>query len=160
MSAPAWLLDAIHATESACVPTVPNPINQPWVQDDRPEAPINKGVEKNVPNVPTVPKEICIPQDAGYVDAQGSSSIRDSKPAPHAELQRERRGAKVVAMLEAAPSTRYAVHVADASTDPVIATVGIRDVTTFELAIPRHSYDSMVLLELIEKHYGENYANN
>jgi hypothetical protein len=48
----------------------------------------------------------------------------------------------------------------DDKTDPVIATVGIRDVATFELAISRHSYDGMVLLELIEKHYGENYANN
>ena len=160
MSAPVWLLDAIHATESACVPTVPNPINQPWVQDDRPEAPINKGVEMNVPNVPTVPKEICIPQDAGYVDAQGSSSIRDSKPAPHAELQRERRRAKVVAMLEAVPGTRYAVHVADASTDPVVVAVGIREIATFEMEIPHKYYDGMVLLELIEKHYGENYANN
>ena len=48
----------------------------------------------------------------------------------------------------------------DDKTDPVIATVGIRDVATFELVIPRHSYNGMVLLELIEKHYGENYANN
>ena len=48
----------------------------------------------------------------------------------------------------------------DDKTDPVIATVDIiRDVATFEMAIPRHSYDGMVLLELIKKHYGENYAN-
>ena len=157
MSTPAWLLDAIHATESACVPTVPNPINQPWEQMASPETHINKGVEMNVPNVPTVPKEIGLPQDAGYVDANGSSSIRDSKPASHAELQRERRRAKVLALLG---GKRFALFVDDDKTDPVIATVGIRDVATFELAIPRHSYDGMVLLELIEKHYGENYANN
>jgi hypothetical protein len=125
-----------------------------------PETHINKGVEMNVPTVPTVPKEIGLPQDAGYVDAHSSSSIRDSKPASHAELQRERRRAKVVAMLEAAPGTRYAVLVADASTDPVVVAVGIRKIATFEMEIPHKYYDGMVLLELIEKHSGENYANN
>lgn len=53
-----------------------------------------------------------------------------------------------------------ALFVDNDKANPVIAMVGIRDVATFELAIPRHSYDGMVLLELIEKHYGENYANN
>lgn len=160
MSAPAWLLDAIHATEPACVPTVPKQVNQPWEQVDSPKTHITKGVEMNVPNVPTVPEEICLLQDAGYVDAQVSSSIRDSKSAPHAELQRERRRAKVLAMLEAAPGTRYAVHVADTSTDPVVVAVGIRKIATFELEIPHQYYDGFTLLELIEKHSGEKYANN
>ena len=160
MSAPAWLLDAIHATESACVPTVPNPISQPWDQMVSPETRINKGVEMNVPNVPIVPKKIGLPQDAGYIDANGSSSIRDSKPASHAELQRERRRAKVMAMLEAASGTRYAVHAADASTDPVVVAVGIREIATFEMEIPHKYYDGMALLELIEKHSGENCATN
>ncbi len=83
--------------------------------------------------------------------------IRDNKPSIVCELQRERRRAKVLALLE---GKRFALFVDNDKTDPVIATVGIRDVATFELAIPRHSYDGMVLLELIEKHYGENYANN
>lgn len=83
-------------------------------------------------------------------------AIRDNKPGILCELQRECRRAKVLAMLE---GKRFALFVENDKTDPVIATVGIRDVATFELAIPRHSYDGMVLLELIEKHYGENYAN-
>jgi hypothetical protein len=58
-------------------------------------------------------------------------TIRDNKPSILCELHRECRRIRVLAELEAEPSTRYAVHVADASTDPVIATVGIRDVTTF-----------------------------
>ena len=87
-------------------------------------------------------------------------TIRDNKPSILCELHRECRRIQVLTELEAESSTRYAVCVADVSIDPVIATVGIRDVTTFELVIPRHSYDSMVLLELIEKHYGRNYANN
>ncbi len=77
-------------------------------------------------------------------------AIRDNKPGILCELQRERRRAKVLAMLE---GKRFALFVENDKADPVIATVGIRDVATFELAIPQHSYDGMVLLELIEKHY-------
>ena len=62
-------------------------------------------------------------------------------------------------MLALLEGKRFALFVDDDKTDPVIAAVGIRDLATFELAIPRHSYDGMVLLELIEKHYGEKYAN-
>ncbi|MBI3481342.1 MAG: hypothetical protein HY016_13480 [Nitrosomonadales bacterium] len=105
------------------------------------------------------------PSPAGTITATGDQSavdkwlptIRDNKPSILCELQRERRRAKVLALLE---GKRFALFVDDDKTDPVIATVGIREVATFELAIPRHSYDGMVLLELIEKHYGENYANN
>jgi hypothetical protein len=102
---------------------------------------------------------------AGTITATGDQSavdrwlptIRDNKPSILCELQRERRRAKVLALLE---GKHFALFVDNDKTDPVIATVGIREVATFELAIPRHSYDGMVLLELIEKHYGENYANN
>ncbi len=101
---------------------------------------------------------------AGTITATGDQTavdkwlptIRDNKPSILCELQRERRRAKVQALLE---GKRFALFVDNDKTDPVIAAVAIRDVATFELAIPRHSYDGMVLLELIEKHYGENYAN-
>lgn len=101
---------------------------------------------------------------AGTITATGIQSavdkwlptIRDNKLSILCELQRERRRAKVLALLE---GKRFALFVDDDKTDPVIATVGIREVATFEMAIPRHSYDGMVLLELIEKHYGENHAN-
>jgi hypothetical protein len=104
---------------------------------------------------------------AGTITATGDQSavdrwlptIRNNKPSILCELHRERRRTKVLAMLEAAPGTRYAVHVADASTDPVVVAVGIREIATFELEIPHKYYDGMVLLELIEKHSGENYAN-
>ena len=103
---------------------------------------------------------------AGTIKATGDQSavdrwlpiIRDNKPNILCELHREYRRTQVLAELEAEPSTHYAVHVADASTDPVIATVGIRDVSTFEMAIPRHSYDGMGLLLLIEEYYEEKYA--
>jgi hypothetical protein len=102
---------------------------------------------------------------AGKIKAIGDQSavdrwlptIRDNKPSILCELQREHRREKVLALLE---GKHFALFVDNDKTDPVIATVGIRDVATFELAIPRHSYDGMVLLELIEKHYGEKHANN
>ena len=101
---------------------------------------------------------------AGTIKATGDQSavdkwlptIRNNKTGILCELQREYRRAKVLALLE---GKHFALFVDDDKTDPVIAAVGIRDLATFELAIPRHSYDGMVLLELIEKHYGEKYAN-
>lgn len=83
-------------------------------------------------------------------------TLKENKTAIVTKLHQIRRHAKVLAMLG---GKRFALFVDDDSTDPVIATVGIRDLATFELAIPRHSYNGMELLELIEKHYGENYAN-
>lgn len=101
----------------------------------------------------------------GTIKATGNQSvvdkwlptIRNNKTEILCELQREYRRDQVLALLE---GKRFALFVDDDKTDPVIAAVGIRDLATFELAIPRHSYDGMVLLELIEKHYGEKYANS
>lgn len=96
----------------------------------------------------------------GAIKATGDQSlvdkwlpiIRDYKPAIVCELQREIRRIRVVDMLE---GKHFALLVDDDATDPVIATVAICKVATFEMAIPQHSYDGMLLLELIEKHYGE-----
>ena len=100
----------------------------------------------------------------GTIKATGNQSaidkwlptIRKNKPSILCELQRECRRNMVLALLE---GKRFALFVDDDKTDPVIAAVGIRDLATFELTIPLHSYNGMVLLELIEKHYGEKYAN-
>jgi len=111
----------------------------------------------------TVEGVILALSSVGTITATGDQSavdrwlptIRDNKPSILCELHRERRRTKVLAILEAAPGTRYAVHVADASTDPVVVAVGIREIATFELEIPHQYYDGMALLELIEKHSGE-----
>lgn len=84
-------------------------------------------------------------------------TIKENKAAIVTALHQKRRQASVLAML--GDGRRYAVLVENDKADPVIATVGIQGIATFELAIPRHSYDGMVLLELIEKHSGEHYAN-
>ena len=74
---------------------------------------------------------------AGTITATGNQlavdkwllTIRDNKSSILRELQRERRRAKVLAMLE---EKRFALFVDNDKTDPVIATVGIRDMAPFE----------------------------
>lgn len=78
--------------------------------------------------------------------------LREHKSAIVEELHRERRHKKVLAMLG---NRKYAVLVENDKTDPVIATCAIRGVATFEMAIPQHSYDGLVLMELLEKHSTE-----
>lgn len=111
-------------------------------------------------------KGYSIRADGNYLDISPADlppevvqTIRQSKAEILTELQREARRQKVIAMLEAAPGTRYAVLVTDTSTDPVVVAVGIREIATFEMEIPHRYYNGMALLELIEKHSGENYAN-
>lgn len=93
------------------------------------------------------------------VIAQWLPVIRENKSDIVIELHSERRRAELLAMLDASPDRRYSMLVEDTSTDPVIVAVGIRGISIFELEIPRKYYDGLVLLELIEKHFGEKYAN-
>ena len=103
----------------------------------------------------------------GSISAKGDQSaidrwlptIKQSKSAIIAELQLERRRAKVLSMLRDNPGIRYAIEVVDANTDPVIVSIGIRNVATFEMNIPQAYYDPIALLELIEKHTGDEHAN-
>ena len=103
----------------------------------------------------------------GSISAKGDQSaidrwlpaIKQSKAAIIAELQLERRRAKVLAMLRDSPGIRYAIEVVDANTDPVIVSIGIRNVATFEMNIPQAYYDAFTLLEVIEKHTGDEHAN-
>ena len=103
---------------------------------------------------------------SGSISAKGDQSaidrwlptIKQSKTAIIAELQLERRRAKVLAMLRDNPGIRYAIEVVDANTDPVIVSIGIRNVATFEMNIPQAYYDAFTLLELIEKHTGDEDA--
>lgn len=104
---------------------------------------------------------------SGSISAKGDPSaidrwlpaIRQSKDAIIVELQLDRRRAKVLAMLRDNPSIRYAIEVVDANTDPVIVSIGIRNVATFEMTIPQAYYDAFALLDLIEKHTGDKHEN-
>ena len=86
-------------------------------------------------------------------------AIKQSKAAIVAEMQLERRRAKVLAMLRENPGIHYAVVVLHANTDAVIVPIDIRHVATFETNIPQAYYDAFALLELIEKHTGDVNAN-
>lgn len=85
--------------------------------------------------------------------------IKQSKGAIIAELQLKSRRAKVLAMLHDNPDIRNAIEVVEANTDPVIASIGIRNTAAFEMNIPQVYYDAFALLELIEKHTGDEHAN-
>ncbi len=97
---------------------------------------------------------------SGSISAKGGQSaidrwlpaIRQSKDAIIVALPVERRRAKVLAMLRNSPGIRYAIDVIDPDADPVLVSVAIREVASFEMQIPHHSYDAFTLLELIEKH--------
>ena len=104
---------------------------------------------------------------SGSISAKGDQSavdrwlpaIKQSKAAIISELQLAQRRAKVLAMLRDNLGIRYAIEVADANTDPVIVSIGIRNVATFEMNIPQAYYDAFALLELIEKQTGDEHAN-
>lgn len=99
---------------------------------------------------------------SGNISAKGDQSvidlwlptIRQSKAAIIAELQSDCRHAKVLGMLRDKPDARYAIEVIDSNTDPVVVSIAIRNVATFEINIPQAHFDAFTLLELIEEYSG------
>lgn len=80
--------------------------------------------------------------------------IRERKAEILAELQREMRRQKAIALMEAAPGTQRGVYVDDQS-DPqfVVLAVAVRACNqTCEMTISKNRYDPWRLLELIERH--------
>ncbi|SFE41320.1 hypothetical protein [Nitrosomonas sp. Nm166] len=78
--------------------------------------------------------------------------LKKHKPAILAELKRQGRYAKVLAILTDNPETKRAI-ITDMDSDPdnVIITIVIRNQYTFEMMIPKAKYDPFTLLELINK---------
>ena len=158
MTTPTWLLDAIQTIESVHVSTVPKSKDDHWVQRNNAGSFMNACPSAVVPSVPNVPTKTCLLRDDAHTDAKNFSNISDKNHKRHeVESQLEFRLAKVIAMLESAPSIRYAMCAGDVSNDPVIVTVCIRGGATFELEIPYEKYDGMALLELIEGKCGESH---
>lgn len=77
--------------------------------------------------------------------------LRKHKPAIIAELKREERRVKVLAILSENPDTHRA-FITDAESDPdsVILSIAIRDQYSFEMAIPKAKYDPFLLMVMIE----------
>jgi hypothetical protein len=59
---------------------------------------------------------------------------------------------RVEEMLAGNLALKYAVLVDDATTDPVIVTVGIRGLAVFNLEIPHAHYNGLALLQILEEH--------
>lgn len=76
--------------------------------------------------------------------------LREHKFALIDELHRQRRRAKVLALLR--PGQKYAIYVEDETRSPVQVAVAIAGLASFELEIPKQYYNGVALLELIEKH--------
>lgn len=69
------------------------------------------------------------------------------------EQQQEARLQNALAMLEADPEIKRAVH-ADADSDPdrVILTIAIRNVGTCEMLVPRAGFDAWQLIALVDRY--------
>jgi hypothetical protein len=59
---------------------------------------------------------------------------------------------RALELLQSNPALKYAVLVDDATTDPVLVTVGIRGLAVFNLEIPHAHYDGLALLQILEEH--------
>jgi hypothetical protein len=86
--------------------------------------------------------------------AEWAPVLKDNKPKIVAALQSndfERRRSEIMALLSEKPTTPYAFVVDDALPDlPVIVAVGIRDIATFEMTIPRDRYDPFLFLQFLD----------
>ena len=93
------------------------------------------------------------PPSVATVAGVAVATAKDSKPETLEYQQQEARRQKVLAMLEAAPDTQRAIHT-DTDSDPhnVILTVGVRNLATCEMLVPKAKYDPWRLLELVERH--------
>ncbi len=77
--------------------------------------------------------------------------LRASKLEIIAELKRMERRQKVLDILAKNPDKQRAYITDDTDKRVVILAIGIRNVATFEMEIPRAEYDPFVLLNLIDK---------
>lgn len=98
----------------------------------------------------TAPVLLCTPVTpvTAENDDTADKASGERLPDPAAEGRRRR----VLAMLADNPNILRAVVVGNPDADPVLVTVGIRDVGTCELAIPAARFDAFKLLDLVERH--------
>lgn len=114
-------------------------------------------------------KGFSVRADGNYLDISPAKNIspelvqqlKESKQELLAELQREQRQRKVIAMLHADSTLNRAYSVdTDCESDvaglglQVLVTIAVRGFATYELAIARVKYDPWQFLELFEKQEG------
>ena len=135
----------------------------------KPPAPwLAGGVAINQPATPATPVS---GGDRGALKANtGGLSPKPSKPpAKNSEPDRKNEGGciqtvnpepiviepwrqRVLDMLGTDPLKKYAIIVDNITTDPVMVSIGIRAIGTFQMAIPLQHYDSFKLLKLVQNH--------
>lgn len=93
------------------------------------------------------PAEKLTPEQCAFIKAHKAAILAEVTANDSA---RETRRQKVIAMLTEDPGIRYAHLVEDPDTDPVIVTMGIRGVATFELEIPKGKFDPFAFLQFVE----------
>ncbi len=99
----------------------------------------------------------------GTVDPDTLAELKEQKPRLIAELERvqktaqERRRRELLEMMAVDDQGKKYFYVTDTDCDPryVILAMGIRDVATFELRIPREHYNPWLLMEAIGEHVRE-----
>jgi hypothetical protein len=106
--------------------------------------------------VPSKPSKVTFePFDGTHQEHIAKININDVeiiKPISLLDRQREARRQKVLAMQESTPGSPRSIYV-DTDSDPdfVILAVAIRHLATFEMAIPKVTFNSWQLLEMIER---------
>lgn len=106
--------------------------------------------------------------DDGNIKVAGDQSIidkwlpllREYKSGIVDLLKIELKQQRVREMLTADPNKKYAILVDDAESDPVVVTVGIRGLATFELHIPLVRYDGIALLQVLDEYASETDLNS
>jgi hypothetical protein len=82
-------------------------------------------------------------------------TIRENKAAILAELEATAVQQMFNDRSASDPSREYTVAATNTSTDPVLITVSISGLATFDMSIPRARYDGIALLELMDNHRTE-----
>lgn len=103
--------------------------------------------------IPVMPQSVATVASVAVANIKADlATVIPIKPPSLQELQREARRLKVLAMLESEPESPRSIYV-DTDSDPdfAILAVAIRQLATFEMAIPKATYDPWLLLELIER---------
>ena len=115
---------------------------------DTPDTPCNLGEVSAKP----VPIKACT-LDTSDTPEKTIALVDEAAMLP-CNAYREVRRQKIIAMLEAAPGTQWAIHAdTDSDSHNVILTVAARSYQqTCEMMIPKAKYDPWRLLELIERH--------
>ena len=131
-----WLDDVLDGLVPI-VPNYPQSSKQNRGQSKMAEVLMDKGSRYFVPDVPNVPTN-----NDWFV----------KKSADILERSREERRKKVLGMLADKPAV-LRTFITDIDTDPanVILTIAIRDQYIFEMTIPKHKYEPLTLLKLINK---------